>query len=92
MKLRLTRRAAKNIAEIGDYIRAHNQVAAERVEAEVRSSLRLLREHPLAGRLYEANVRRFPLPNYPYLIFYRVRANVIEIVTIRHAARSPGFD
>lgn len=37
----------------------------------------------------EEGVRRFTLPSYPYLIFYRVAVDTVEVVTIRHAARSP---
>jgi plasmid stabilization system protein ParE len=41
----------------------------------------------------EADVRMLSLVRYPYLIFYRVKADEIEVLHIRHGARQrPDFD
>ena len=34
-------------------------------------------------------VRRLPLGNYPYVIFYTVEADEVAILRIRHGARRP---
>ena len=34
-------------------------------------------------------VRRLPLGNYPYVIFYTVEADEVVILRIRHGARRP---
>ena len=47
-------------------------------------------DFPLAGRA--TNRRHTRLVNtapYPYLVFYRILRDEIEIVAIRHGARSP---
>jgi len=38
---------------------------------------------------HRPDVRVAPLGHYPYKIFYRVRADTVEILHIHHAAREP---
>ena len=38
---------------------------------------------------HRPDVRVAPLGRYPYKIFYRVRADAVEILHIHHAAREP---
>jgi plasmid stabilization system protein ParE len=38
---------------------------------------------------HRPDVRVAPLGRYPYKIFYRVRADTVEILHIHHAAREP---
>ena len=53
MKLRLTRRAARNLADIADYLRERNPKAALRVRAAIVRSLQNLVLFPQAGRKQE---------------------------------------
>lgn len=91
MKLRLTRRAARDLNEISDYLSVRNPAAARRVRDELQAALRLISTHPQVGRALEKDLRRFTLPTYPYLIFYRLDDSEgdVEVITIRHAARAP---
>ena len=50
MKLRFTRRAVDNIAELADYIRARNPEAAEAVRTAIYDSLANLLLFPNVGR------------------------------------------
>jgi plasmid stabilization system protein ParE len=38
---------------------------------------------------WEGNVLAVPLVRYPYIIFYQVAEDRIEILHIRHTARAP---
>lgn len=89
MRLRLTLRAEADIDAIATYLRDRNPGGARRVEAAFQSSLRLIGAFPHIGEMRRQGVRRFPVPAYPYLIFYGVdaAADWINILTIRHAAR-----
>jgi plasmid stabilization system protein ParE len=70
MKLRLTRRAAQDLAELADYIRARNPAAAERVRASILDALRNLAAFPQIGRPQSvAGVRKIVTRKYPYLIY-----------------------
>jgi plasmid stabilization system protein ParE len=37
----------------------------------------------------EGNVRAVPLVRYPYLIFYQIKKQRIEILHVRHTSRAP---
>jgi toxin ParE1/3/4 len=89
VRLRLTLRAEADLQGIAAYLNARNPQAALRVEGELRAAFALLAAHPGAGPLRGGGVRRFALPRYPYLIFFRVdlKDEAISILTIRHAAR-----
>jgi toxin ParE1/3/4 len=50
MKLRFTPRAARDLAEIADYIREHSPQAALRVRAAILESLQSLALFPHIGR------------------------------------------
>ncbi|WP_020188045.1 type II toxin-antitoxin system RelE/ParE family toxin [Methylopila sp. 73B] len=91
MNARLTRRAARDIREIGGYLKSQNPSAAARVEQALWAAIRVIEEHPHAGRLQERGVRRFSVSRFPYLIFYRidVAAGSLDVLTIRHGARRP---
>lgn len=89
MRLRLSRRAIRDLAAISAYIREHNPSAALRVRDAIYDALHLIVAHPRAGRLQAGTLRKYALPRYPYLIFYEVdeARDVIGVATIRHAAR-----
>ena len=53
MKLRFTPRAARDLAEIADYLREHSPQAALRVRAAILESLQSLILFPHIGRQYQ---------------------------------------
>jgi toxin ParE1/3/4 len=91
MKLRLTRRAVRNLADIADYLRERNPEAALRARAAIDKSLQNLVLFPHAGRKQEvAGVRKIATRRYPYLVYYRTddAAGEIVVIAIRHSARA----
>ena len=90
MKLRFTKRATENIAEIADYLHERNPAAARRVRAVIYAGLQNLLLFPHAGRAQNvAGVRKFVTPRYAYLIYYIVDESAEEIVilSVKHPAR-----
>ncbi|MGH6679580.1 MAG: type II toxin-antitoxin system RelE/ParE family toxin [Bradyrhizobium sp.] len=90
MKVRYSRRANKQIQEIGDYIGRHNAGAAARVTARIAALTRLLGQHPRMGRATDKEgVRVVSVLPFPYVIFYKisVEADEIEVLRVRHTAR-----
>lgn len=74
MRVRYTRRALADLAQIAGYIREHNVSASERVEAAIRSSIDMLGHFPKIGRdRPKLNVRSLGVPRYPYTVYYRIR-------------------
>jgi toxin ParE1/3/4 len=90
MKVRLTKRAASDLAEIADYIRDRNPAAARRVRDAILESLRNLALFPHIGRRQNVEqVRRLVVRRYGYLIYYEASESAKEVVvlTIRHPSR-----
>lgn len=90
MKVRYTRRALRQLAEILDYIDARSPQGADNVKRRLQAVIDLLADHPNSGRLTgKQGIRRAVARPYPYLIFYRPDASGIVVHGIRHAARRP---
>ena len=90
MKVRYTRRALRQMADILDYIEARSPQGADNVSRRLQAVIRLLADHPEAGRVTnKGNYRRIVASPYPYVIFYRSDAAGIVIHGVRHAARRP---
>ncbi|MBZ0139470.1 MAG: type II toxin-antitoxin system RelE/ParE family toxin [Pseudorhodoplanes sp.] len=90
MKLRFTERAAKDLADIADYILERNPEAALRVRTAILEAIQNLVLFPNVGRQQTLEgVRMLVTRRYPYLIYYTVDDAVDEIViiTIQHPAR-----
>jgi addiction module RelE/StbE family toxin len=90
MRLRFSQRAAQDLAEIADYIRARNPKAAVRVRAAILRTLQLLTHSPRAGRAQSVEgVRKIVTHRYPYILYYGVddAAQEIHVITILHPAR-----
>jgi toxin ParE1/3/4 len=91
MKLRLSREAARELREIGHYIRERNPAAALKVRADIFATIDLLKRSPLVGRRQSVrNVRKVITPKYSYLVYYRVDEppKAVTVLSIRHGARS----
>ena len=90
MKVRYTRRALKQLAEILDYVDARSPQGAENIKRRFQAIIDLLADHPNSGRLTnKRDIRRAVARPYPYVIYYRPDAAGIVIHAVRHAAREP---
>jgi len=90
VKLRFTRRAARDVAEIAEYLRVRNPTAALAVRDAILRSLQNLILFPKIGRPQNVEgVRKLVTPRYRYLVYYVIDAGADEIVvlTIQHPAR-----
>lgn len=88
MRLRVTRRAATQIAKALEYIEADSPQGANRVRERIQTLFRLLEQHPYAGQATDLpGVRRLTLSPYPYLIFYRVTDSEVIVQRVRHTSR-----
>ncbi len=89
MKIAYSRRAVRDLAEIGDYISERNPSAATAIAQRIRTIVELVARFPASGRTLEerTSVRVIPLGNYPYRLFYTVSGGELIILHIRHSAR-----
>lgn len=90
MKVRYTRRAIRQLAEILDYVDARSPQGAENIKRRLQAIIDLLADHPNSGRLTnKRDIRRAVVRPYPYVILYRPDATGIVIHGVRHTARKP---
>ncbi|MBX3484653.1 MAG: type II toxin-antitoxin system RelE/ParE family toxin [Phenylobacterium sp.] len=81
-------RALVDLAAIEGYVASFNPLAARALADRLISAANGLVEFPERGVPASRGTRHLTIVR-PYLIRYRVRADRIEIVTIRHGARRP---
>ena len=84
-----TRPALEDVREIRQHIARDSPRYARAVAERLFAVVERLREYPLSGRvvpeLEQVTLRE--VVDDPYRIVYRVRADVLEIITVVHAAR-----
>jgi toxin ParE1/3/4 len=92
MRLVYAPRAVRDLRKIGSYYRS---VADENTAAAVAERIShvinlIVRQPYIAPRVRQrADVRSASVLRYPYVIFYRVRADLVEVLHIRHTSRRP---
>jgi toxin ParE1/3/4 len=92
MRFRFSRQAEIDITEIGDYIARDNPARALSFVRELRAHCRQLTDFPEAAPLRPGLGEGVRMSVFgPYLIFYVVRSDVLEIRRVVHGARDrPG--
>jgi addiction module RelE/StbE family toxin len=92
MKLRFTRQAVQDLEEIGAYLRLRNPMAATRVRAAILESLKDIADFPEIGRQQSVDgVRKYVTRGHPYLVYYSSDAEVVIVLSVRHAARQRDY-
>jgi plasmid stabilization system protein ParE len=89
MKVVYTDEAIHDLDAIADWLTLHYPAVAPAVERRIQSVVSHIARWPESARRTASrpDVRMMPLGRYPYLIFYRVTADTVEILHIHHAAR-----
>ena len=88
MEIRWLEDALADVTEIYRYIAADNPRAAARVVERIQAAIRLLAELPHRGRPGRwAGTRELIIPGTPYIVPYRVKGDLVEILRVFHGAR-----
>jgi toxin ParE1/3/4 len=89
-RIKWLKTALKNFDEEIDFIASDSPAAARLVMRRIREALELLASHPGMGRPGRvAGTRELLVPKTRYLIPYRVRRGVVEIMRVFHTSRRP---
>ena len=87
MRIRWTRTAIRNLEAIQAFIETDDPAAAARTALRIITSVENLAQHPHLGRSGRVpGTRELVIASLPYLVAYRVRGNVLEILRVLHAA------
>ena len=95
MKVRWTRPALQQLAEILRYIRKDDPAAARRVKARITSDVAKLDSMERRYRMGEVEgTREIVFHPYPYIAVYEIAEREVHILHIRHAAQQwpPPYD
>ncbi len=87
MRIRWLSDSVDDLIEIQKYIANDNPHAARNVAERIKDSVNSLKEYPGIGRPGRVEgTRELVISNLPYIIPYRVKNNVIEILRVLHGA------
>jgi plasmid stabilization system protein ParE len=90
MRVRWLRTALRNLDDEASFIAADDPDAARAVVRRVLDAVALLATQPALGRPGRVpGTRELVVRQMRYVIPYRVRADVVEILRVFHAARRP---
>ena len=88
IRIRWTRRARAHLDNIGHHIAEHHPAAAGRVVERIVALVSHLSEQPQMGRLGRVvGTRELVVPDFPYIIAYRLHARDVEVLAVFHALR-----
>ena len=88
MQLEITRRAQRNLRQIGfHYMELGGLVLAETMLDRIESRFGQLLEFPYSAPVYKykPNLRRLVVADGLFLVFYRIEQDIIQVVHIRRA-------
>ena len=88
MKLIWTQTSLSDLKHIYAYISEDNVMAAKNTLAKIKKSSHHIRKYPQIGKKGRIEeTKEFIVPNSFYIIIYREKKDVIEILSILHATR-----
>lgn len=88
MRVRYTPRARRDLADVVAYLDDRSPTGARNVEQAIRTTIALIAHFPEIGQMSgEGDTRVMVAGRYPYLIYWRVMANQVDLLHIRHASR-----
>ena len=88
MRIEWDARAVRDLQEIRAFIAADKPSAASRVAEQIKTSIKRLTEFPLMGRqTRHPNVRILSISGIPYVVYYHLHSDVVEILGVFHGAR-----
>lgn len=87
MKIRLSLAAASDLDRIIEYLEERNPLAAAETVESIFNAIDLLLQFPEMGRLGEEPDTRELVIENTFVVPYRVREDIIEVVRVWHGAR-----
>jgi toxin ParE1/3/4 len=88
VKIRWTTIAANDLKAAYEYVREESVIPADKLIARILSGIEMLERYPQLGREGRLEgTRELPITGTPFIVFYRIRRNQVEILGVLHAAR-----
>jgi toxin ParE1/3/4 len=89
MRVRWTEPALQHLREAYDYIQLDKPSAAAHMADLIEAAADRLRLFPQMGRPSKrSRTRELPVPGTPFILVYRVKNDVLEILALYHGAQN----
>lgn len=88
MELRWTPSALRDLADAGNYVTQDHPAAAAKMGQRILEAVDYLEQHPALGRSGRLrHTRELVVSGTPFIVVYRVRLDVIQVLRVLHHAR-----
>jgi toxin ParE1/3/4 len=88
VRLRWSNDALEDLVAIRRYIAEDHPAAAQSVAQRILRTIAYLRDHPGIGRAGRIQgTRELIIPGLPYIVPYRMKENLIELLRVLHTSR-----
>jgi toxin ParE1/3/4 len=88
VRIEWLRAALDNLNAVAEYISRDNPIAAARAVAAIVKAVENLERFPASGRPGRiSGTRELVVSGTPYIVPYRVRGDVVQLIRVFHAAR-----
>jgi plasmid stabilization system protein ParE len=68
-----------------------NEMAANAFSRELNQAVEKVSKSPETWLLYENDIRKYVFPRFPFILYYRIVKEGIEILAVAHTKRKPGY-
>ena len=76
--------ASQELEAASSFYEGRRPGLGEELADEIEDVCVLLSEYPTIGRKVDEVHRSVPLRRFPFILFYRLRANVVQIIAVAH--------
>ena len=83
--------ASEELEAASSFYEGRRPGLGEELADEIEDVCVLLSEYPAIGRKVDEAHRSVPLRRFPFVLFYLVRANVVQIIAVAHKRKRPGY-
>lgn len=89
MQIKWLKIALEDLDDIAEYIKKENPIAAEKIVKIIWERVYKLGKHPNSGRPGRVKeTRELVIENLPFIVPYRIKKNIIEILRVLHTSRN----
>jgi len=83
--------AERELADAADWYERQQEGLAFQFLREIEHCIDRILEEPDSHAVYEGEVRYCPVRRFPYAILYRLQRSTVQIITVMHHSRRPGY-
>jgi plasmid stabilization system protein ParE len=77
--------------EAGDFYDLRSKELGERYRSHIQSSIEEIEDSPYSWPMFDEDVRRHVVDDFPFVIIYLTLDDLVQIVAVMHTSRRPGY-